>query len=235
MTDIMMKLREQTREHHQRAESSALEKALVSGRISRETFAECLGQRHVVHCVLDACVRAVCAADPRLADLVPEELFQEANLRADLEFLGIDPQRIAPRPAATELAADIRSTSQRSPAAVLGHYYVFEGSKNGARYIARAVGAALGLRDGAGLRYLDPHGERQRELWAAFKRRMNAVEFTLAEQAGMIAAAQRTFDLVMRLDEEIHTGLNRADFAPALTAQQPKNATAGVYAGLPAR
>ena len=78
---------------------------------------------------------------------------------------------------------------------------MFEGSKNGARYIARALAKQAGV---TALKYLDPHGELQRELWLKFKATMDAIAWTPAEQDSMVQAAQATFASISSLDDEIH-------------------------------
>ena len=83
----------------------------------------------------------------------------------------------------------------------MGIYYVFEGSKNGARYIAKALAKQAGI---TALKYLDPHGEAQRGLWMKFKADMDAIPWTPAEQDSMVRAAQATFSAISRLDDEIH-------------------------------
>jgi heme oxygenase len=88
----------------------------------------------------------------------------------------------------------------------MGIYYVFEGSKNGARYIAKAMAKAWGKADTTSFRYLDPHGESQRGLWMKFRSDMDAIPWTAAEQDEMVKAAQSTFDAISSLDDAIHAG-----------------------------
>jgi len=200
---IMLRLRNETAEHHKRAESKPLEHALVKGAISRAQFAAFLAQRYAVHQSLDAHARRICGHDTRLADLIPDDLYQTPRLAADLAYLSVEASTIAPQPAVVRLIADIDSAARELPASVLGAYYVFEGSKNGSRFISRAVRPALGLMGPGGWSYLDPHGADQPALWAAFKARMDAIEFTEAEQSAMVALACRTFDRIAELDDEV--------------------------------
>lgn len=203
MSSVMARLRDETMEHHKRAEGRDLERALVTGKVTRAQYRDYLAQRLHIHQALDAAVRGFCASDPRAAALVPEELYQTLHLRQDLSVLEVAEDSIVPLPATGELVALIEKLGMSRSAAILGVYYVFEGSKNGARYIARAICGALRLTPQAGACYLDPHGERQRPLWAAFKQAMDAIAWTPAEQDQMVTAAQQTFDLVGRLDDEL--------------------------------
>lgn len=202
MPTIMQRLREETAEHHKRAEARPLEQALVRGGVSRDAFIEYLSQRYLIHKALDAAVMGLVARDARLRGLVSAELLQEPNLRADLEWFGAAVDVIAPRRSTSRLIADMRDWAACDPIALLGAYYVFEGSKNGARYICKGLMRGLGLTPGSGTRYLDPHGEAQRELWMAFKARMDAIAFTPAECDAMVRAAAQTFDRIGELDDE---------------------------------
>lgn len=217
MTDsISNRLRTETAEAHHQAESNPLERALVAGTIPREQYADYLAQRFLIHAALDPLVQQVCDADARLAGLVPTELLQTPNLRADLAHLGVEAGEVSARVATGTLTREMKHGVASVPASVLGYYYVFEGSKNGARYISRALAAAWGLRPGGpGLRYLDPHGERQRPLWLEFKARLDSIEFRTEERDAMVAAARRTFELVSDLDTEIHTAPARDELTAA--------------------
>jgi heme oxygenase len=116
--------------------------------------------------------------------------------------LGVEPSTIEPLKGAQNLVETIQQAP--SPAVLMGIYYVFEGSKNGARFIARALGKAWGKTDGEGMKYLDPHGEAQRGLWMKFREDMNAIDWSSEEQDTMVKAAQDTFDAISALDDEIH-------------------------------
>ena len=89
------------------------------------------------------------------------------------------------------------------PVGLLGMHYVFEGSNNGSKYIAKAVRRSYQL-DGDGTRYLDPYGENQRAYWQQFKDDMNSIEFSPAETEALLRAAGETFEGVMQLHKELH-------------------------------
>ena len=80
---------------------------------------------------------------------------------------------------------------------------MFEGSKNGARYIAKALGGRARI---TALKYLDPHGEAQRGRWMKFRADMDAVAWSPAKQDSMVKSAQATFTSISSLDDEIHAG-----------------------------
>lgn len=200
---IMDRLRADTAENHARAESQPIEKALVQGAISRDAYAAYLRQRLPIHAALEPAVCALAARDARYADRFPSTLFQTENLRGDLKTLGVDGANGQTLASTAQFVSQIqRWASEQSPA-LIGAYYVFEGSKNGARYIARAIGRALGLTPAAGMRYLDPHGEAQRGLWTEFRSAWNEIEFTPQEADAIVDGARRTFDAVAEIDAEL--------------------------------
>lgn len=203
VTPIMDRLKAETAENHARAEGRPIEQALIQGAVSRELFAAYLGERLHVHRALEPGIAALAASEARLAGKLPATLFQEENLLKDLEFFGVDATRHTPLAPTARFVGALREWAGARSLALLGAYYVFEGSKNGARYIARSVGRALGLSPGNGLHYLDPHGEAQRGMWQEFRAGLNGVAFTPDEAEGIVAAARRTFDAVAEIDDAL--------------------------------
>jgi len=128
--------------------------------------------------------------------------YQEQSLRRDLAHLGRDEDGAAPLPAVREFAARVTDWAARNPVALLGILYVLEGSKNGGRYLARAVRRAYGF-DGQGTEYLDPYGELQAERWQQFKADMDALPLTEVEKDDIVAAAASAFRSIMQLHQEL--------------------------------
>ena len=198
---IMARLKSETAAQHAEAESKPLEAALVSGAIGQDQYKKYLAQRWLIHRELEAATDAALKKDSRLGSLGLPDLYQTKNLEGDLAQLGVDVKSVQPMKGATRLIAEIKNAS--SPATLMGIYYVFEGSKNGARYIAKALAGRARI---TALKYLDPHGEAQRGLWMKFRADMDAIPWTPAEQDSMVKAAQSTFTSISSLDDEIHAG-----------------------------
>lgn len=201
---LMSRLRDETQEQHQRAESRPFEQALFKGTLPKPRYVQMLAQRYLIHRVLEREARHLRGAYPFLGAVLHDTLFQEKNLAADLACFGVDVESIQPAVATRALCADIERLAAERPLALLGVYYVFEGSKNGARMIAKRVSQAYELQPGPGMLYLDPHGDQQRPLWMEFKQRMDACGFAAADQDAMVAAARLTFDRVGELDDELY-------------------------------
>lgn len=198
---VMTRLREETADLHAAAESQPLQKSMVSGSMRPETFVRWLGQMLLVHEELERRLAALRNAEPRYAALIRDELFQAPQLRADLARMGADADTVAPLPATTAFVARIGQVASESAEGLLGALYVLEGSKNGNRFIAKALerrspGAfALG--------YLDPHGEAQRDLWQRWKLDMDMLGFEPAAQSRLVAIARETFAAITRLSQEL--------------------------------
>jgi heme oxygenase len=196
---IMARLKAGTAAQHAIAESKPLEAALIEGSIGRAQYEKYLSQRWLIHRELEAATDRALRTDNRLASLGLPFLYQTKNLEADLAHLQSNLESIRPLPGATNLIQEIQKAT---PATLMGIFYVFEGSKNGARYISKSLAKA----GQTALRYLDPHGEQQRPLWMKFRADMDAISWTPTEQDQMLKSAQSTFDAISSLDDAIHAG-----------------------------
>lgn len=206
MTDLpgtMLTLRNETAEHHRRAEQHPFQQQLVRGLLPRPLYLRWLTQMLHVHAALEAHLERLIRRHPRLAATFDDSRRKEAALRADLAFLGGDAD-VPALPAAQALVADFDRLAAEEPLALLGALYVLEGSTNGSKYIARKVRPAYGLSaTGEGSRYLDPYGDEQPARWAEFKEAMGGVEFSPTEVNQLVAAARDTFDAVHDLGGEL--------------------------------
>jgi heme oxygenase len=195
---IMARLKAGTAAQHAVAESKPLEAALIAGSIGQAQYEKYLSQRWLIHRELEAATDRALRADNRLASLGLPSLYQTKNLESDLAHLQSNLKSIRPLPGATNLIQEIQKAT---PSTLMGIYYVFEGSKNGARYISKSLAKA----GQTALRYLDPHGEQQRPLWMKFRADMDSISWTPTEQDQMVKAAQATFDAISSLDDAIHS------------------------------
>ncbi len=199
---IMGRLKADTAEQHIIAESKPLEADLIEGKIRPEHYRDYLAQRWFIHRELEAATDRAAALDSRLSTLGLPELYQTANIEADLAHVGAETASLKPHPGTKALTDFIR---QADVAPLMGIYYVFEGSKNGGTMVANSLAKAWNQpEDRTGLRYLNPHGEAQRATWMQFRRKMNTIAWTDEEQAAMIQGAQTTFDLVAQIDDETY-------------------------------
>lgn len=204
---IMERLKEETWPLHQKAEQAALEQDLMKGKLPREVYRDHMAQRYVIHKVLEARLREAREKDPRVAAVVQDWQFHEAQAAEDLAYYGGDAATAKPLAATEKLIADINAAD---PVSLLGHQYVYEGSNNGARFIARALRGAWRLEGQDGTRYLDPYGEEQRARWSEFKDVMNQQEFSAEEGSKIVEAAKATFLQMIEVEEEVYPSAAKA-------------------------
>lgn len=199
---VMARLKAETQDLHDAAESHRFQKALARGKISREDYTRWLGQMLLLHRALESALRSA-RSEPAIAAVVRDYQYQEPYLLADLEHSAVDPGSIEPLPATAAIAARIDRAASEQPLALLGYHYVLEGSNNGSRFIARAVRRSLNLTPGRGDKYLDPYGDEQRALWAEFKADMGAVPFTPEQIQTLVDAAREMFDAISRISDDL--------------------------------
>lgn len=200
---IMSRLREETAELHTMAEQQPLQQSLARGTLAREDYAAYLGQLLLVHRALDLTVERLAATVPSIGRVFRSEHVQVPYLLEDLAFFGLDPAAINPTPAAAALIARIEETALREPVSLLGFHYVMEGSNNGGRFLAKAIRRSYELPEGAGTRYFDPYGERQREVWQQFKLDMDACDFSSEEADSIVGAARIMFEGIAGISAEV--------------------------------
>lgn len=221
---LSVRLREATSAQHARAEKHPVQQALVRGSAEIELYATWLRAMAALHERFEARLTEARAV-PSIAPVIEDHHFRLALIDEDLAALasigavgaagpcakgmtgtsGTSSASLNRRVGARTRAAwfEIDAIIARDATAILGPFYVLEGSTNGGRFIAMALRKSLPLPDGKGTRYLDPHGERIRERWAAAKAAMDAVPLTEAQRALIIDAAKRTFDAVTVLMDEL--------------------------------
>lgn len=201
------RLKAETRDEHRRAETHPLMAAMVSGRIDRAMYARYLGQMRHVHATLDAALRAGAQKHGALAVVVHEQYLHEPAIRADLATLGEHADGHPPLAATGLFCGRISALAEDDAVALLGTFYVLEGSTNGGRFIAPAVRKALDLPatggPGSGTEYFEPHGERQRERWSYFKAALDILTLPASECDLIVAVAVDAFRGVHDIFEDL--------------------------------
>lgn len=199
---LMERLKQDTLELHERAEKSPFEGAMFRGMLPKAAYIEYLAQRMLVHRALEALLRETRGGHKALAALAEDRYFMEAHAAADLRHFGLDPAEAKALPSTDRIAARMAEKAAKSPVALLGYLYVFLGSTNGARFIARSIRKAYGL-DRDGTRFLDPYGDEQPMVWKGFKETANNWPFDEATMDLIVATAKDTFLGIIESDQEI--------------------------------
>jgi len=219
-TGIMVLLKESTRKLHDATEDGAFNQDLIKGKLPLDSYVALLTQLYLIHRALESHLHRLRAARTPFERVLRDYQFQEPYLIEDLAFFGRDVAKAEPLPATRAFIAEVDRLAEDNPVALLGVHYVFEGSNNGGKFIARALRRVYNLSGSNGTRYLDPYGENQPAYWQAFKNDMDAVGFSPEECETLIAAACHTFRAVGAL----HRDLQNTVAAACSTASRPASA-----------
>ena len=193
---VMTTLKTATAEHHHRAEKHEFQQMMVRGALSREAYAEWLGQMLQVHRGLEEHLAKLVASYPAVGAVFDDDRRKVPFLLADLAFYQARADA-EPVPATSRFLAYLDTLAADSPLALLGVFYVLEGSTNGARFIARRLRTAYDLpADGGGAAYVDPYGDAQPRRWQEFKDEMEQLALGEADIRIITRAAQETFDAI---------------------------------------
>jgi heme oxygenase len=123
-----------------------------------------------------------------------------------LAYLGA---KETPRPLAAtgHLVKKLDTWAHTSPPALIGVYYVLEGSRMGSMVLAKPLSQSLAvpLKPGCGLDYHIEGLQQRPQQWQAFKERLDSLPLALANKDAIFAAAAATmeglFDLYAALSD----------------------------------
>ncbi|VWX58024.1 Biliverdin-producing heme oxygenase [Burkholderiales bacterium 8X] len=200
------RLRQDTRELHLQVERSGLIHSLLRGAMARSTYVQLLRNLHAVYAALEDGLRRN-AEHPALAPLNLPELWREARLAHDLDFLqgsgwrGIDLQ-----PAALSYVRHLDAISVSEPVLLIAHGYVrYLGDLSGGQLLARVVRESFGLTaSDEGAAFYDFGGAGQAAaLKAAFRLRLTALDLDESTDDAIVAEALRAFERHAELFAEL--------------------------------
>jgi len=197
-------LKTRTAAFHEQAENSPFQRSLAKGRVTRASYADHLGQMFALHVALEGILRDLGGRVPAIGSVLKEHIYQEQCLRDDLATFGVDPATVEPNGATRSLIAEVNRVALEAPLKILGMLYVLVGANNGGKFIAVNVRKALNLTPGQGDRYLDPYGEKQRALWAAFKADLDSAVTEPDARERRLDGAVRMYEGILAIGNEIH-------------------------------
>jgi heme oxygenase len=188
--DLIRRIREATAGIHDRLERLPLAQALVTGTVTRAAYGRLLTQLLAVHQPLESGL----AGRPEWAPVFGPDQVRAPALRRDLAALGTGAEeRVGPT---RRLVATLDQWAAATPWRLLGGLYVLEGSRQGSRFLVRALARGLGVPAAAGFG-LDYHLEGQADrlgAWPAWLRALDALPLAPARQADVAAAAAAVFE-----------------------------------------
>ena len=149
-----VRLREATRDDHERAEQSTFVSAFLDGRVSHSGFAAMTAQLSFIYDALDSGAWLL-RDDPIVGPFLDPRLARGAALDADLtELVGIDwRERVTAGPATAAHADRIRHLARTWPGGYLAHHYIrYLGDLSGGKIIGKTAQRVYGVSD-AGVRF----------------------------------------------------------------------------------
>ncbi len=187
---LSARLKAETRAQHDRAEHHPHQQKIMSGG-SADAYRAMLGQMLIVHDALERTMDRLAASLPAAAPLTGATHRHLEALKADLAFLGATEHDTRPLPATGRFASWITGAA---PEELLGVMYVLEGSTNGGTIIAKRLREAHGWGDERGTRFINPHGNAVRAVWAGWKTVLDGLPLSAEGQQTVVTAAAATFD-----------------------------------------
>jgi heme oxygenase len=211
---LMARLKDATAELHRHAETRALQKSLLAAAISTADFRSYLIELHAIHEALENALTTWRARRPELANVFDDRQRRAADLAADISALAARAGlKSDTSDGATNARCDLvrfideQTTFGFMP--LLGCLYVLEGSMNGNKFIARALARAWQTHERDGLRYLDPYGSEQQQMWQRFRAAMDALEASEDDINSAVEAACLTFQSIAMISDEVLRGCER--------------------------
>jgi heme oxygenase len=222
-------LKTQTQPQHDEAEGHPLHAVLFGSRgasAARDAYAHLLAQHLLIQEHFELLLRRARWGAPAGPAVVRDHHFHLQRLRDDCAELGVTPQMLRPLPATKRFIDFIESAAQGTGTALLGVFYVFEGSTNGGTIIAMRVKELLGLERDSGTRFINPHGQQVRPRWAQWKQDVDALGLSEQECEEAVAGAREAFGLSHALLTDVHAALaGVADVKPQVVVLPIKAAT----------
>lgn len=180
MTDILARLRSETRSEHEAVEYQL---GLVDEALTLTQYRRRLEQFWGFYAPLEA--RLCCGGTGNRAEAVLCRQGKSGWLEADLRALGVGRPEQLPR---CERLPDLPDR-----AAVLGCSYVLEGATLGGQIISRHVASRFGLSAESGGRFFHGYGDRTGEMWKTFTATVRSFVELTGEEDAIVAAAVGTF------------------------------------------
>lgn len=189
LVTAMQALKAATNAQHDKLESIANARAIMSPDVTPAHFARLMQGHYQLHWLLETSLAQT--LDAHLPALrYGSERCKLDLLEQDLRELGFDPQALRP---------DQAPRSVQGLEAAIGIAYVLEGSTLGGNVIRRSLQRHLKLSRPCEFHYYACYGEALGERWQAFAACANQALKTPAQQDLACEAARETFELACQL------------------------------------
>jgi heme oxygenase (biliverdin-producing, ferredoxin) len=205
MTGLAARLREATREEHERTEQAPFVDALLAGRLPRSAFVELLGQSYLFYRELEE-AGASWAADRVVGSFVSGALVRGPSLEADLAWL-CGPswhESLTPLPATKRYIDRIREVCFTTRSAFVAHHYTrYLGDLSGGQIIRHKLRGIYDLHDD-GLRfYTFDEIAKPKRFKDSYRALLDGTSWDAGEQTTLIAEANEAFRLNRAVFEDL--------------------------------
>ncbi|MGH3877040.1 MAG: heme oxygenase (biliverdin-producing) [Actinophytocola sp.] len=197
MTGLATRLREATREEHERTEQAPFVDALLAGRLPRSAYVRLLGQSYLFYRVLEE-AGASWAADRVVGSFVSGALVRGPSLEADLAWL-CGPSwhaSLTPLPATKRYIDRIREVCFTTRSAFVAHHYTrYLGDLSGGQIIRHKLRGIYDLHDD-GLRFYTFHEiAKPKRFKDSYRALLDGTSWDAGEQTTLISEANEAFRL----------------------------------------
>lgn len=213
MTDLEVerlsaRLRDATRDEHERTESSPFVVALLDGRLDRDAYAALLGQSYLFYAVLEEAGDRW-RGDAVVGPFVTDALLRRDALEADLAWLSGPDWRsgLAALPATQRYIDRLRQVCFSSRSAFVAHHYTrYLGDLSGGQIIRSKLRSIYGLT-GDGVRFYVFDGIAKPKVFKDdYRALIDTVPWDAGERTNLVAEANEAF----RLNRGVFDDLGKA-------------------------
>ncbi|HEX6358236.1 biliverdin-producing heme oxygenase [Actinophytocola sp.] len=213
MTDLEVgrlsaRLRDATREEHERTESALFVVALMAGELDRGAYAALLGQSYLFYSVLEEAGERW-RGDAVVGPFVSDALLRREALEADLAWLLGDGWRneVAPLPATSRYIDRLRQVCFSSRSGFVAHHYTrYLGDLSGGQIVRSKLRTIYGLT-GDGVRfYIFDRIAKPKVFKDSYRALIDTTSWAVGEQSNLLAEANEAF----RLNRGVFDDLGKA-------------------------
>jgi heme oxygenase (biliverdin-producing, ferredoxin) len=201
---LSVRLRRDTRAHHEAAQGGGFLDALAAGRLPWEAYADLVAQHWFVHDTLQLAAHTM-ADDPVAGAFVFPELARLPAIEADLHFLH-GPRwshRIAALPATTTYCTRVRDAAFARPSGFIAHHYTrYLGDLVGGRHRARSVAGVYGLTTD-GHRFLSFAGVDPESFETYYCQSLDRLPWSRFEQDDFVAEVIEAYALTIAVLDDL--------------------------------
>lgn len=205
---LSTRLREATREEHERTESSPFVVALLDGRLDLDAYAALLAQSYLFYSVLEQ-AGDHWRADPVVGPFVTDALTRVAALEADLGWLIGDNWRdhVEPLPATSRYTDRLREVCFSTRSGFVAHHYTrYLGDLSGGQIIRAKLRSIYGLT-AEGVRFYVFDGIAKPKLFKdSYRALIDSTPWDPGERTNLVAETNEAF----RLNRGVFDDLGKA-------------------------